>query len=364
MAKKSKALEAYREDARGGHTILTAEERRKLIEASFNFALSSLCSYNYPYPFNSSVHFLTLYLPFSRYSLPTFHRDLHQSETNPGPIRSQSPNRQLPNPALILAFAIFFVFNCMQLLRQAYHAVKDRIFAILFYHHRTPGLIQKDVKGLERLPEHVSVILNLEDGARGGAGLEALVDEVAEITAWCACVGIPMLSVYEKTGILKGYIPATHRAVVRKLASYFGPDHPALSLRAPHVPSMESSSAISTSDTLPGSLQHISLLLISNEDGRDSLVDLTKTLTEMSQRGKIESNDISQELIDAEITESIMGEPNLLILFGPTVELSGYPPWQLRLTEIFHVQDNHGVGYQVFLQALYNYGNAQMRFGR
>ncbi|EDN96790.1 hypothetical protein SS1G_01716 [Sclerotinia sclerotiorum 1980 UF-70] len=85
MTSKAKALEAYREDAKGGHTILTAEERRKLIE------------------------------------------------------------------------------------------------------------------GLERLPEHVSVILNLEDGARGGAGLEALVDEVAEITAWCACVGIPMLSVYEKT---------------------------------------------------------------------------------------------------------------------------------------------------------------------
>lgn len=44
------------------------------------------------------------------------------------------------------------------------------------------------------------MILKLEDGGRGGAGLEALVDEVAEISAWCACVGIPMLSIYEKTG--------------------------------------------------------------------------------------------------------------------------------------------------------------------
>jgi dehydrodolichyl diphosphate syntase complex subunit NUS1 len=45
------------------------------------------------------------------------------------------------------------------------------------------------------------VVLKLEDGMRSGAGLEALVDEVAEITAWCACVGIPMLSIYEKTGM-------------------------------------------------------------------------------------------------------------------------------------------------------------------
>lgn len=85
----------------------------------------------------------------------------------------------------------------------AYHAVKDRILAILYYHHRTPELIQKDVKGLSRLPQHLSVILRLEDGGRGGAALEALVDEVAEIAAWCACVGIPLLSVYEQSGTIR-----------------------------------------------------------------------------------------------------------------------------------------------------------------
>jgi dehydrodolichyl diphosphate syntase complex subunit NUS1 len=165
-------------------------------------------------------------------------------------------------------------------------------------------------------------------------------------------------------GILKRYVPATHRAVTRKLSSYFGPQHPALSLRAPHVPSMESAENTSTSTSPDLPVPHLSILLLSAEDGRDSLVDLTKTLTEMSQRSKISSSDISIDLVDAEISESVMGEPDLLILFGPTVELSGYPPWQIRLTEIFHVEDNQGVGYQVFLRALYNYANAQMRFGR
>ena len=84
----------------------------------------------------------------------------------------------------------------------------------------------------------------------------------------------------------------------------------------------------------------------------------------MSQRGKISADDINIELLDAELSESVMGEPELSILFGPTVELDGYPPWQVRLTEIYNVQDNNGVGYQVFLRALYNYAQAQMRFGR
>lgn len=64
------------------------------------------------------------------------------------------------------------------------------------------------------------------------------------------------------------------------------------------------------------------------------MVDLTKTLAEMSQKAKLAPEDISTELIDAELTESVMGEPDLLLLFSDSVTLQGYPPWQVRLTEI------------------------------
>lgn len=109
---------------------------------------------------------------------------------------------------------------------------------------------------------------------------------------------------------------------------------------------------------------HLSILLLSTDDGRPTLVDLTKTLTEMCQRGKLCAPDISLDLIDAEVSESVMGEPDLLVVFGPHVRLQGYPPWQIRLTEIFHVQDSGGVGYQVFLRALHRFAKVEMRFGR
>ena len=36
---------------------------------------------------------------------------------------------------------------------------------------------------------------------RGGeGGLEALMRDVGDVSAWCACAGIPMLSVYEPSG--------------------------------------------------------------------------------------------------------------------------------------------------------------------
>ncbi|KAI9809081.1 MAG: hypothetical protein M1825_002370 [Sarcosagium campestre] len=260
---------------------------------------------------------------------------------------------------------IHILFSAYIRLRQVYHALFDRVFAILYYHHRTPELIQRDVRSLSRLPEHLSVILDYDNVRNGGAGLDGLMAEVAEIASWCACAGIPFLSVYEKTGVLKDHIPTTHRAISSKFHSYFGRKRPGLQLRSPHTSAYINGDAV---DGVPASLNadygYLSMLLLSSEDGRENLVDLTKTLTEMSQRGKISPSDISPDLIDAEVSESVMSEPDLLILFGPYVQLQGFPPWQIRLTEIYHVRDNTGVGYQVFLRALHRYAKAQLRFGR
>ncbi|KAI9761130.1 MAG: hypothetical protein M1840_002027 [Geoglossum simile] len=224
---------------------------------------------------------------------------------------------------ILIYTLIHLLFSLYIRIRQAYHAVVDRIFAVLYYHHRTPELIKKDVKGLGRLPEHISVVLHLEDEAGGGAGLDGLVDEVAEVAAWCASAGIGMLSIYERTGILKSHIHTTHRTISTKLHAYFGRPRPSFELLVPHLPP-----PISPSNPT------LQILLLSAEDGRDSLVDLTKTLAEMAQRGKVAAGDISVELVDAEVSESVMGEPDLLVLFGPVVRLEGYPPWQVRLTEI------------------------------
>ncbi|KAF1986144.1 Undecaprenyl diphosphate synthase [Aulographum hederae CBS 113979] len=276
---------------------------------------------------------------------------------------------------VLLYTVIHTVFSIYIRLRRSYQALIARAFAVLYYHHRTPELIRKDVKALDKLPEHLSVILQFDE-EDGEAGLGRLVSEVAEVAAWCACAGIPVLSVYERTGILKKYMPQTHASINATLTAYFGPGtsasstRPQLSLRAPNLPSYSPpstprSSSPSSSSTTSIPTPTLTVLLLSSPDGRDTLVDLTKTLAEMSQRSKISPQDISADLIDAEISESVMGEPDLLLLFGPRVVLEGYPPWQVRLTEIFCVRDSgEGVSYQVFLRGLYRFGKAQMRFGR
>ena len=76
---------------------------------------------------------------------------------------------------------------------------------------------------------------------------------------------------------------------------------------------------------------------MSEHDGRDTIVDLTRTLAEMAQKGDVRQEQIDMDLIDAQLNDHVSSEPDLLILFSPTVQLKGYPPWQLRLTEILYV---------------------------
>ncbi len=97
---------------------------------------------------------------------------------------------------IALIFSVFFRF------RRAFRLVRGKVVSLLKYHHRTPEFIAHDVKNLEKLPKHLSVIVEYQedDKGQGNAGLEGLVNDICEIAAWTASAGIPFLSVYERTG--------------------------------------------------------------------------------------------------------------------------------------------------------------------
>lgn len=198
-------------------------------------------------------------------------------------------------------------------------------------------------------------------------------------------------------GILKPDLVSLHALLSQRLRSYFGSssDKPRLRVHAPNYASYPSSTSSPHSSSIPQSDYYstsrlanssppsLDILLLSSVDGRDTLVDLTRTLAEKTQSQKLEPGDITQNLVDDIIsattsippsppptpplplssqklsetsassisnkqqqeqqqqqppssmtTPTSLSDPDLLLIFGPYVRLDGYPPWQLRLTEI------------------------------
>jgi dehydrodolichyl diphosphate syntase complex subunit NUS1 len=317
--------------------------------------------------------------------LPEPHQRDGRVNKNPTSKSTRRGRKQRIRPFLrqkfhfLVYFLIQLIYGIIIRFYHGWHAISDRIVAIMHYHHRTPEYIQRDVKDLSRLPEHLSVILKYRVEEENA--LEALMDEVAELSAWSAAASIPVLSVYEKSGVLKGYTTLLQELVDQKLASYFGAVPPSSKI---HTPNHSSPATSPQPNGSAGGRPHLSILLLSAADGRETLVDLTRTLTEMAQAKKIRSKDITSDLINTEISATTeipgmapintkrevgAGEPDLVIVFGPYVKLAGYPPWQIRLSEIFCVggdptAGNVAVEYQGFLRGLWKFAGAEMRFGR
>ncbi|KAI0125883.1 Decaprenyl diphosphate synthase-like protein [Xylariales sp. AK1849] len=337
MPFSAKDTDKYREDAKSDGRLLRAEEREELLKP---------------------------YLPKPPPS-PTLSRERRKEKSEASHFGFR---RFLRQQLYVLSYAlIHIIFSFYIRVRIAYHAVAHRIVSVLRYHHRTPEYIQRDVRSLPKIPQHVSVILTLEEGGKRGDAKEKMLNEVADITAWCASAGITMLTVFERTGALKDKMDREHREISQKLRDWFGTyQAPELHLHSPNMPVIGPPNYRGPKGThaeVAAGVHDIGVNFISADDGRESIVDLTKVLTDMSQRGKLSAPDITSDIIDHELKE-VMAEPDLLISFAPFVDLQGYPPWQIRLTEIYCQEDNQGVGYQVFLNALRKYAAATFKLGK
>ncbi|KAI1178748.1 Undecaprenyl diphosphate synthase [Nemania sp. FL0916] len=321
MSFSAKDIQTYRRDEKSGHKTLDAEEREELVKT---------------------------YLPSPSSRQRSSSRAKKQGSSRLGVRRFLKA--QLYALLYLFVHAVFSVYIRIRIAR---HAVSNRLVAILKHHYNSPEYIARDVADLKKLPEHLSIILTLENAGKGDA-LEKLVNEASEVAAWCAAAGIPKLSVYERTGVLKRYMVQTHRSVSQRLKIWFGKHKaPPVALFARGAPPIRSHNR-----------EGLDLILVSEDDGREAMVDLTRVLTEMVQKEKIAAQDVTMDVIDNELSEAVMHEPDLLISFEPYVDLQGYPPWAVRLTEIHCALDNQGVGYQLFLQGLRKYSQATFKLGK
>lgn len=67
----------------------------------------------------------------------------------------------------------------------------------LYHHHCSRDLIRRDTKKLKKKPKHIAVIIEcVEDG-----GIEGLIHDACELSAWCVCSNIRELTIYERKGI-------------------------------------------------------------------------------------------------------------------------------------------------------------------
>ncbi|KAK9473533.1 Decaprenyl diphosphate synthase-like protein [Dipodascopsis tothii] len=274
--------------------------------------------------------------------------------------------QKLPKSALGLM--VFYVFHTILILfhivlalytifSKHYNLAKNYTMAVAYHHHRTPQLIKNDLKGLSKTPKHVGVVLQYKESEEGG-GIEGLIEHIAEIASWSLGASVTTLTIYERTGKVIDMHPEVYKAVQDRLKAFYGDNVPTFSLYSPKVKKYY------TSNDAPTENVDLQINLISHYEGREFLVDLTKKLAHEAQSGVVKSDDVTVDLVNDFVTKSTFGEPDLIVLFSPKLDLDGFPPWHIRLSEIYYAHYNETVEYSIFIRGIRRYAQCKINVGR
>lgn len=263
---------------------------------------------------------------------------------------------------IILKF-VFALLAVVKFVRSFYFQSTYRVEALTLSPHKTPQIIRNDVTKLSKVPRHIAVILDRKQKHVEGGGVEGQLSDVGEVAAWCIGAGASELTVYERTGVLKSLpLQDVYNAIEDRLRMYFGNSSSATF----KIFNRQNDGTKSLGPSAAGSADPKLLInLISESNGRKLIVDVTRVLSDMVAQNVTSPKDITLDVIDRQLKERIGSEPDLLIMFSSEIDLQGYPPWHIRVTEIYCSPANNGnVSYLVFMKALHAFATAKFKLGR
>lgn len=173
-----------------------------------------------------------------------------------------------------------------------------------------------------RIPKHIALCFTNEIN-------HLHLESIARLLCWCKQLDISHITLYDDLGRLKDMHKWLIKYIELRMRA-FGCDKPI--------------------DRIEG------LNIISRSDGRQKFAEDMRELVE-----KLKPDEINIDTVDKCV--GWPSDPELLISFGYPLCLHGFPPWQLRLTEILSIPTHRYLPQKVFLDCLSRYSRTSQREG-
>lgn len=275
---------------------------------------------------------------------------------------------------LVILYVFYAVTRYFQ---REYNRIAIKLLDLAYNPSNSPQLIRQDVTKLQKIPKRLAAILESKAEGDIGGGLPGLINDASDVVCWTVSAGIRYLTLYDYDGKMKQNVDGLRAGIHHKLTKYFGPDHvPKFAIKIPHtnqvffnISDEESATGYVSDESSTSSSGHknrvaIEISLLSNVDGRETILELTKTMADLCAKGQLNADDVDTNLVNQELTQLVGQEPDLLLYFGPALDLQGFPPWHIRLTELYWETDNDQVSYYVFIRGLKQYAECKINVGK
>lgn len=265
----------------------------------------------------------------------------------------------------ILLCVLYMLYACARYTQYHYNRAKILILNLAYSPSNTPQLIRQDVLKLQKLPKRLAAIVEKKREGDVGGGVSGVLNDGSDLVAWTISAGIKHLALYDFDGHLKRNVDEFRKSVFHKLTKYYDPSNvPKFAIRIPQWNKVYFNAPGQEADDTTSKKVAIEISLLSNRDGRETIIELTRTMADLCAQNEMQLSDITMKLIDSELTQLVGHEPDLLLYFGPNLDLQGFPPWHIRLTEFYWEQDNDQVTYSVFIRGLKKYAACKINVGK
>ncbi|KAF8925004.1 hypothetical protein BGZ58_001230 [Dissophora ornata] len=246
----------------------------------------------------------------------------------------------------------------------------------------SPGLtrvLRKDLgEDLVKKPRHLAVIMPVNESGEGSEEEEeAWHEKVAQLAQWSVASGIKCLSIMRTDPLHPQLVELLQERVTDALADFYKEEKsvPVARVRTlrpveENLQSVNDRKAAAETEIqrlqrlYAGRPTDLDVVILAERDGHDRLAANVRVLGEAALQKDLRSQDITMKFLDQQLSADL-SEPELLIVFKDDLDLSSYPPWHIRLTEIYHHPDQAIIPqYTMFLQALHRYAKCEQRFGK
>ncbi|EGW10360.1 dehydrodolichyl diphosphate synthase complex subunit Nus1 [Cricetulus griseus] len=208
-----------------------------------------------------------------------------------------------------------------------------------------PGLRwHLDGRTLHKLPVHLGLLIT---------ELEHSFSDVASIVVWCVAVGISYVSVYDHQGIFKRNNSRLMEEILKR-QELLGLDCSRYSVE------------LAESNDKDGLVLNCgsAVQVLSPEDGKAGIVRAAQDFCQLVAQQQRRATDLNVDVFDDLLRSQGFPDPDLVLKFGSVDSTLGFPPWQIRLTEIISLPSHLNLNYEDFFSALCLYAASEPRLGK
>lgn len=230
------------------------------------------------------------------------------------------------------------VYSCMT----TWQSVKNNVIDNAYQSYYSFSSFQRalhDKTNLVKVPDHLVIVIN-----------EKEIDyaSLSQLAIWCFLCGVKYVTFTISHGILD-------RVVLEKKISEMH--------KTDYLSDIEPIS-FQTDSVDMKQMGKFNIIFSNVSSEKQKFVDTVQYLVSSSSLADAEK--LSIKLFDAAYKEhsTPLVEPSVMLVFGPYYSTFGYSPWELRLTEIFHLQSHQGLSYSDFIHVMRSYSSCKQRIGK